>query len=291
MARIGIGIGGWTYAPWRGLFYPEGLAQARELSFASEKLTSIEINGTYYRLQSAESFERWSAQTPENFVFSVKAHRFAVSRSRLAESGEAVARFLESGLTRLGSKLGPILWQLPPTKRFDADDLSAFLDLLPKSSAGVRLRHVLDVRHPSFEDPAFIDMLRERNVALCCVDGSDHPGWADATADFVYLRLRNAAASCATGYGPAALSLWAERIRTWAAGDEPQDLPRIAEKSARCAPGRDVFAYAINGAKERAPAAAMALIEALKYDAEKLQDFSDKLCGKIKTYSEIAQST
>jgi uncharacterized protein YecE (DUF72 family) len=267
MSRIKVGIGGWTYPPWRGLFYPSDLPQSRELAYAAGELTAIEINGTYYRLQSPQSFTRWAAETPEGFVFSVKAHRATASRTRLAESGESVARFLASGLAGLGAKLGPVLWQLPPTKPFDPTDLAAFLKLLPDRVANVRLRHVLEVRHASFGDPRFVALLRERGVALCFSDGAGHPGWSDATADFVYLRLRRTQADRRLGYAPAALDRWAERLRLWENGSEPDDLPRILGEPQTWPGGRDVFAFFIDGAKERAPAAALALLERLQKPA------------------------
>lgn len=244
-SRIFVGVGGWTYAPWRGgVFYPKGLPQARELAFAAEKLTSIEINGTFYRLQSAESFRRWASETPESFIFSLKAHRVVTYRRKLAEAGEAIERFLASGVTQLGARLGAILWQLPPTKSFDGEDIKAFLNLLPDRAEGLRLRHALEVRHQSFQDPRFPAMLRERNVALCCSDNVKFPLFDEATADFHYLRLQNSAPSQATGYAPRDLHLWAERLKAWAMD-------------------RDCFVYLIAGAKERAPAAACALIERL----------------------------
>jgi uncharacterized protein YecE (DUF72 family) len=241
---IRVGIGGWVFAPWRGTFYPPGLPQARELQHASRQLTSIEINGTFYGAQRPSSFRRWHAETPEDFVFSLKAPRFATHRRALAEAGPSIERFFASGVLELGDKLGPILWQLPPTKRFEAEDLAAFLALLPRRLDGRALRHVLEIGHPSFADDAFPALLRDAGVAVALVDSERHPLVEAITADFVYARLRRSAAAQATGYRPAALDAWASRLR-------------------KLAGARDGFVYFINGAKERAPAAAQALIERL----------------------------
>jgi uncharacterized protein YecE (DUF72 family) len=259
---IRVGIGGWTFAPWRGPFYPPGLPHARELEFASRRLTTIEINGTFYRAQSPASFAKWRDETPENFVFTVKGHRAIVNSKKLADSGEAIAWFLGSGILELREKLGPILWQLAPFKRFDAEDLEGFLRLLPPEKDGRRLQHALEVRHASFVDPAFVALARANNVAIVYADSDEHPAIADVTGDFVYARLQRTEENESAGYPPAALDQWAERARAWAAGGEPQDLPCIAD---RAAPGADrpAFVFFISGAKERNPAAAAALIERL----------------------------
>jgi uncharacterized protein YecE (DUF72 family) len=260
--RIRVGVGGWTFEPWRGVFFPDGLPHARELEYASRKLTTIEINGTYYRTQSPATFAKWAGETPEGFVFAVKALRFCTNRRVLAEAGESVGKFLASGLTELGPKLGPLLWQFAPTKRFDADDFAAFLDLLPASRDGLRLRHAVEVRHASFRDPAFVALARSRNVAVVFADSDDYPAIADPTADFAYARLQRSHEEEPAGYPPADLDRWAAVARGWAAGTAPSGLDYAAEPPDK-GPPRDVFVYVISGAKVRAPAAAMALIERL----------------------------
>lgn len=259
---IRVGIGGWTYAPWRGTFYPEKLKQAEELQFASRALTAIEINGTFYRTQSAKSFAKWREETPDDFVFSVKGHRAVVNKKVLAEAGEPLAWFLNSGVTELGPKLGPLLWQFAPYKRFDKVDFAAFLALLPREADGLRLRHVVEVRHDSFLVPEFIDLLRQHEVAVVLADSDDYPAIADVSADFVYARLQRAEEDVVTGYDEESLSRWADRARGWQSGGDPPDLDRVsADGSAKQV--RDVFVFMINGAKVRAPAAAQALIDRL----------------------------
>ncbi|APF36207.1 hypothetical protein BOQ54_01755 [Chelatococcus daeguensis] len=259
---IRIGIGGWTYEPWRGTFYPEGLAQKRELEYASRKLTSIEINGTFYGSQKPESFAKWREETPEGFVFALKGPRFATNRRVLAEAGESIERFVTGGLIELREKLGPINWQFAPTKKFDPDDFAAFLALLPKSVDGRALRHGVEVRHDSFRSPDFIALLREHEVALVVAGDSKYPQIADVTAPFVYARIMGTSEGENLGYAPAALDAWAERARAWAAGGAPEDLETVTRHVA--APqGRDVFLYVISGHKVANPAAAMALIERL----------------------------
>ncbi|HEY9024592.1 MAG TPA: DUF72 domain-containing protein [Burkholderiaceae bacterium] len=264
MSKIRVGIGGWTYEPWRDNFYPPKLPAARELEHASRHVTAIEVNGTYYSTMTAKSFERWFAETPDDFMFSLKANRFATNRRVLAEAGESVERFIGSGLARLEHKLGPVLWQFAPTKKFDPADFEAFLKLLPADVQGRALRHVLDVRHDSFMAPEFLDLARRYRCAVVFTDSPDYPSFANLTADFVYLRLMNAKADVATGYEPAVLAQFADCARTWAAGGEPSGLPLVAgDAGAPASDGRDVFMFMINGAKERAPAAAMAVIKAL----------------------------
>jgi uncharacterized protein YecE (DUF72 family) len=258
---IRVGVGGWTFEPWRGTFYPAGLAQARELEYASRHVTAIEINGTYYGTQKPESFARWHDETPDDFVFSVKASRFATNRRTLADAGDAIDRFVGSGIARLGAKLGPILWQLMPTKRFDADDLAPFLARLPPEVDNVPLRHVLDVRHPSFRVPEYLALARRSGVATVFADTDEYPSFADVTAEFVYARLQRSSAGCETGYAPAALDAIADCARLWAAGGEPAAAPRI--EPPRPGAPRDVFLFFIGGAKERAPAAAQALLQRL----------------------------
>ena len=259
MARIRVGIGGWVFPPWRGVFYPPGLAQARELEHASRRVTAIEINGTFYGAQKPESFRRWHDQTPDDFVFSVKASRYATHRRELAGAGASVERFITGGVLELGPKLGPILWQFPPSTRFDVADFAAFLALLPAEAGGRALRHVVEIRHQSFADQRFIALLRRHRVAVALIDSDKHPLIADVTSDFVYARLRRSVASEPAGYPPAALDAWAERFRRWSAGGEPGDLPRH-DPAPPPSQARDCFVYFISGAKEHNPAAAEALI-------------------------------
>jgi uncharacterized protein YecE (DUF72 family) len=257
---VHIGVGGWTFAPWRSLFYPAGLPQAQELNYASRHLTSIEINGTFYGAQSPETFKKWREATPEGFVFSVKGPRFAVNRRVLAESGESVARFIGSGVLELEDRLGPILWQFAPTKKFDPDDFAAFLDHLPDKAGGLPLRHAIEVRHDSFCTPQFISLLRERGLGAVYAEHQTYPAIADVTADFVYVRLQKGSDDIEAAYADAELDAWAGRLKAWAAGGRPVDLPRIDPTRPAPETPREVFAYVIHEGKLRAPAAAMALI-------------------------------
>ncbi len=260
---IRIGIGGWTYEPWRGSFYPAKWPQKRELEYAASQLSAIEINGTYYSSFKPASFANWAAAAPDGFVFSVKASRYCTNRKVLAEAGESIERFVGQGIVELGDKLGPILWQFMATKRFDADDTAAFLKLLPTSHAGVPLRHAVQVRHDSFADPAFVAMARAASVAIVYADSVDYPAIADVTADFVYARLEAAEERNPAGYTDAALDDWARAARTWQAGGRPEGLPYVmAETPAKAQ--RDAFVFFINGAKIRAPHGAIALIDRLK---------------------------
>lgn len=240
---VRVGVGGWSFAPWRGTFYPRGLPQSRELEHAGRHLTAIEINATFYRDQSPASFARWRDAVPEGFVFTVKASRFCTSRKVLAEAGESVGRFLAQGITELGAKLGPVLWQFPAAKRFDPDDIAGFLALLPAERDGVRLRHAIEPRHESFRDPAFFAMLRAAGVAVVHAEAEQHPGFAERTAGFAYARIQTARDDLAQGHAPADLDRLAGQARGWAEG------------------GGDVFLFFIGGAKVRNPAAAQALIE------------------------------
>ena len=256
--RTRAGIGGWTYAPWRDNFYPKGLPQARELAYASEQLSAIEINATFYRGFPRASFAQWAAAVPDGFVFSLKAPRFATHRKELAGAAEPVARLLGS-VTALGAKLGPIVWQLAPTKQFDAADMAAFLALLPHEADGLKIRHAIDARHASFAAPEFVALARQYGVAIVYTDDEEVPPIAAVTADFVYLRLRRARSEVKTGYPEAELKTWSKRAEAWRSGGQPEDVPHLGSKAPRKA--RDVFEYFINGAKERAPAAAQRFLE------------------------------
>lgn len=257
---IRTGIGGWTYPDWRGgTFYPEGLRQADELAYASQRLAAIEINGTFYRLQKPESFRKWREETPDGFVFTLKGSRFVTNRRDLSEAGESVAKFIDQGIVELGDKLGPIFWQLAKTKRFDADELRAFLALLPAEHEGMHLRHAIEVGHESFVCEEFVELAREASVAIVWSEDEGRAQIADRTADFAYLRLQRMHSSCPTGYDEEGLDRIARICRSWAEGHAPQDMPHIGERAESRERDGDVFAFMINGAKERAPAAALAL--------------------------------
>lgn len=263
MAKQGIirtGIGGWTFEPWRGVFYPDGLQHAKELAYASRHLATIEINGTYYRTQTPATFGKWAAEVPDGFVFSVKATRFTTNRRVLAEAGESVSQFLESGVTELGDHLGPILWQFAPTKKFEEADFGAFLELLPAKFDGRALRHAIEVRHASFCTPEFIALVRKFPAAsVVFAEHETYPAIPDVTGNFVYARLQKGKDTIKTGYPPKALDAIAKRAMTWARGDMPGDLSAIDPKHPAKATPRDVFVYFITEGKVRAPAAATAL--------------------------------
>ena len=264
--RIRVGIGGWNFPDWRGgAFYPKGLAASQELHFASRALTMIEVNATYYATQSPTTFARWHGETPEDFVFAVKAHRLATHRKSLAEGAEAVVHFIDSGITELKHKLGPIVWQLPPFRRFDADDVECFFALLPDAADGLPLRHVLEPRHPSFACAEYLALARSYGVATVATDSPEFPQLFDPTADFIYARLMQSDAAQPAGYADAELERWAARARAWQRGALPGDLPLIDARASRqaAAPARDVFIAFISGAKARNPAAAPALIARL----------------------------
>jgi uncharacterized protein YecE (DUF72 family) len=238
--RIRVGVGGWTFEPWRGVFYPDGLAQKRELEYASRQLTSIEINGTYYGSQKPESFAKWRDESPEDFVFALKGPRFATNRRVLAEAGASIERFFASGVLELGDKLGPVNWQLMATKTFDPADFEAFLDLLPASVEGRKVRHAVEVRHDSFRTPEIVALARARGIAIVLAADAEFPQIADPTAPFVYARLMGTAPDQPKGYSKAALDLWADRARALAAGAVPDGLQTVAPGGADGA-ARDVF--------------------------------------------------
>lgn len=281
-SRVRIGISGWTYAPWRGVFYPKGLPQKRELEYAARQFRSIEINGTFYGMQRPDAFAAWAASTPDDFVFAVKAPRFITHMRRLKECETPLANFIASGLLRLGPKLGPILWQFPPNFRFDPNRIEAFLQLLPHDTkaaarfgqrhddrlkapawlevdAGRKLRHAFEIRHDSFRSRAFVELLRHYDVALVCADTVEWPRLMDVTSDFVYCRLHGSEELYASGYDDKALDDWARRVAAWARGGEPDDAERIGGKAR--ARRRDVYVYFDNDMKVRAPADARGLVE------------------------------
>ena len=259
---IRTGIGGWTFEPWRGTFYPADLPKAKEADYAVNHLGTIEINGTFYRTQTPATFAKWRDAAPEGFVYAVKALQYCVAKKKLAEAGESIGKFLNSGLSELGDKLGPILWQFRPTRQFDADDIADFLAMLPARIDGVPARHVLEVRHESFACPEFVELLRKHGAAVVVADHEEHPQIADLTADFVYARLMKTREEIDTGYAAADLDRWADIARGWAKGEQPDGLTYVTDQAAERTP-RDVFAYFISGAKERNPAAAIALAERL----------------------------
>jgi uncharacterized protein YecE (DUF72 family) len=259
---IRIGVGGWTYEPWRGTFYPGDLPQKSELEYASRQLTSIEINGTYYGSQKPATFAKWRDETPDDFVFSVKAPRYAMNRNVLAEAGSTIERFLAGGVMELKDKLGAINWQFLPTKQFEPADFEAFLKLLPPEAAGRVLRHVVEVRHDSFLTPDFIALVRKYGVAVVIAGDSRYPQIADATAPFVYARIMGTKPKEEAGYSDAALNLWASRARAWASGSAAEGLPCVAPQLADDV-ARDVYLYVISGHKVHNPAAAMSLLRRL----------------------------
>ncbi|MEI9927641.1 MAG: DUF72 domain-containing protein [Sphingomonas sp.] len=262
-APIRVGIGGWTFGPWRGTFYPKGLAQKRELEFASRALTAIEINGTYYSGFKPAIFAGWAAAVPDGFVFAVKASRFCTNRKVLAEAGESIARFVGQGIVELGDRLGPILWQFMATKQFDAADFAAFLRLLPAAHDGVALRHAIQVRHESFRVPEFVAMARDAGVAIVFADSPQYPAIADVTGDFVYARLESGQDANPLCYPEPEIGKWADAARQWVGGGQPEGLPYVTGATPPRQP-RETFVFFIHGGKVRAPAAAQALIERLR---------------------------
>jgi uncharacterized protein YecE (DUF72 family) len=259
---IRVGIGGWTFAPWRNNFYPAGLVQRRELEFASRHVSAIEVNGTYYGTQKPATYAKWRDETPPGFMFSAKAPKRIMASRVLAKAGAQVEDFV-GGIVELGDRLGPLVWQFEHGRTIDAEDFAAFLDLLPKRAGNRKLRHVLDVRDSGFVDARYLALARKHGMATVFTDSTDYPSFADITADFVYARLMRAQADIATGYSDADLRRWAQRARQWAAGDEPDDLPRIEPRKENGGIAGDVFIYFISAAKERNPAAAMALLRGL----------------------------
>jgi uncharacterized protein YecE (DUF72 family) len=260
--KIRVGIGGWVFEPWRGTFYPDGLPQKRELEYTADRLGTIEINGTYYGSQKPESFARWRAETPGDFVFALKGSRYITNRRVLAEAAPSIEKFFTGGVMELKEKLGPINWQFMPTKRFDPADFEAFLKLLPQSVDGVAIRHAVEVRHDSFRSPDFIALLREYGVAVITSADSDYTQIADITAPFVYARIMGTKEAQQNGYSDADLDRWVERARIWATGKVPDGLQTVGAAPAE-AGSRDVFLYVISGDKVRNPAAAIALTQRL----------------------------
>jgi len=284
---IRIGVSGWRYPPWRGSFYPKGLRQDDELAFAARHVSAIEINGSFYSLQRPESYAAWYAATPKGFVFTNKANRFITHTLRLRDAGKPLANVLASGVFALREKLGPFIWQLPPTFRFDADRLEAFLSLLPHDTEAALalarghearmddrallkidrkrpLRHAIEVRHDSFMDPAFIALLRKYKVAMVVTDSPGKwPYMEDVTADFMYLRLHGDAELYASGYSDNALARWADRIRAWSGGGQPDDAHLVSTKAPPRRAKRDVYCYFDNDIKVHAPHDARRLMEIL----------------------------
>jgi uncharacterized protein YecE (DUF72 family) len=250
-SRIHVGVGGWTFAPWRDNFYPAGLPHSRELQYASRQLTAIEVNGTFYSTFAPPTFARWRDETPDGFVFALKAHRFTTHRRDLATAGEGIARFLASGVAQLGDKLGPILWQFMPTLQFEAGNVEAFLRLLPRELAGRPLRHVLDVRHASFACEQYLELLQRHGCTTVYTDSQKFPAIPHARSPLAYLRLMRSEADCATGYAPAALQPWAQGAREWVG----------------LGADHEAFVFFINGAKERAPAAALQMLKLMAHVA------------------------
>ncbi len=256
---IRVGIGGWTFAPWRETFYPAKLAHKRELTYAASQLRTIEVNGTFYGAQKPATYARWAAETPPGFRFSLKAPRYCTEARELAGVGKTVDGFVFGGLSELGDRLGPILWQFRPQRRFDRDDVAAFLDLLPRDLDGVPLQHVLEVRHPSFACADYLALMRAHGLPSVFTDSPDYPSFADLTGEIVYARLMRSREDEPAGYTAAELDAWADRARTWAEGRAPADLPTVEAADAAPVRPRAVHIYFISAAKVRNPAAALAL--------------------------------
>jgi len=277
MGEVRIGISGWRYAPWRGVFYPADLAQARELAFASSVLPTIEINGSFYSLQRPQSYQSWYDATPPGFVFAHKGNRYITHILRLRDPAKPLANVFASGVLLLREKLGPFLWQFPPNFRFDAERVEHFLSLLPHDTERALdmarghearmegrtaleidsrrpMRHAMEIRHESFNDPAFVRLLRKYNVALVVADTAGKwPDYEDVTADFIYIRLHGEQELYASGYTDEALQRWAQRIRAWVAGSQANDARLIADGPAPARAGRDIYCYFDNDIKVHAP--------------------------------------
>jgi uncharacterized protein YecE (DUF72 family) len=258
--RIRCGMGGWTFEPWRGVFYPEKWPQKRELEYASRHVSVIEINGTYYSSFKPDSWAKWRADTPEGFKFSVKASRFCVNRKKLTDGAQSIGFFFNQGIEELGDRLGPILWQFMATKKFDYDDFAGFFDLLPRTLNGAPLQHVIEVRNATFNNEKFVRLCRDHELAICNSDNANYPFIPDITAGFVYLRLLSASDDIPTGYDARDLDMWAERFKAYAEGRVPADFTPIDRTGPAEGP-RDVYAFVIHEGKVRAPAAAMELIK------------------------------
>lgn len=258
---IRAGMGGWTFEPWEGTFYPEKLAKAKQLGFAASKVKTIEVNGTYYSGFTPSTYAKWAAETPDSFVFSIKGNRFVTNRKVLAEAGESMKKFFAQGLEELGPKLGPLVWQFANTKKFEPADFEAFLKMLPREQAGLNLRHAVEVRHPSFVVPEFPALCRTYGIAIVHADHAAYPEIADVTADFVYSRLQKGNDTIPTAYDAAELERWAGRAKDWAAGHEPDGLTYADPVTRAIEKPRDVFVYIIHEGKLRAPQGAMAFQE------------------------------
>jgi len=281
-ATIRIGISGWRYKPWRGSFYPKGLAQKKELAYAAERLNSIELNGTFYSLQRPESFARWYAETPPDFLFSVKGSRFITHMRKLKNVESSLANFFAQGLLHLEEKLGPVLWQFPPNFQFDPDRLSAFFQLLPRKRSEAAeiarlheprlngrawlsvqkdgpIRHAIEIRHPSFICEEFITLLRRHKIALVKADTVEWPLLMDVTSEIVYCRLHGSEQLYTSGYEDEAIAQWARRVTQWAQGGEVDDGNKASSKPAAKRATREIFVYFDNDAKVRAPFDAKAL--------------------------------
>jgi len=291
--EVRIGISGWTYAPWRGVFYPKGLVQKRELEYASRQMNSIEINGTFYSLQTPDSFRKWSDATPDDFVFAVKGSKYISHRKRLKDIRIPLANFFASGLLLLGKKLGPILWQFPPWEQFEYDRFSDFLRLLPRTSAAAaklaaentikqadkrwvkaiertQLRYAFEPRHASFFTGEFVDLLRKHKAALAFADSAGKWGYAeDITSDHIYIRLHGKNKLYESDYSDDELVQWAERIKLWSNGSEPPDAKRSAKRKAASTRKRDVFVYLDNSIKVHAPFDAIQLAKQLGIQIQK----------------------
>lgn len=258
---IRAGMGGWTFEPWDTSFYPEKLPKTRQLGYATRQVPTIEVNGTYYSSFKEPTFVKWAKEAPDGFIYALKGNRFVTNRRVLGEAGESMMRFLGSGIAALGEKLGPILWQFAPTKKFDPEDFEAFLRLLPDSQDGVKLHHALEVRHDSFVTPDFVALARSYRAAIVYADHARYPAIADITGDFIYARLQTGSDDNPDCYTPEALDAWAQRARIWAEGKAPADLKVVDPENPAAARPRDVFIYFITEGKVRAPHGAMALMQ------------------------------